>query len=129
MPEDRETLGLERISPNEILREAGAERPVSEGTFLERTGLRLAAGVGLLATVVTLAVVVKWSFCAPSAPVIPANADPASIKSILENYKTLQQITLEPYTSLFDSVVVKVLLPVFTTILGFIFGSRKSSAN
>ena len=57
-------------------------------------------------------------------PVLQPGADPAAVKAILENYKTLQQIALEPLTTLFDSIVVKVLLPVFTSILGYIFGSR-----
>jgi hypothetical protein len=54
----------------------------------------------------------------PPAPVIPAGADQNTIKLILENYRNLRQIALEPFTSLFDSVVVKVLLPIFTSILG-----------
>ena len=34
-----------------------------------------------------------------------------------------------PFTTLFDSIVVKVLLPVFTSILGYIFGSRTDKKN
>jgi hypothetical protein len=114
----------ERVSANEILREAGADKPVIEGTFLQRTGLILAGCVGAVATFVILALVGKWTFYAPTVPVIPPGTDQATIKTILDNYKTLQQIALDPFTSLFDSVVVKVLLPVFTSILGYIFGSR-----
>ena len=71
-----------------------------------------------------LALVGKWFWYAPSVPVIPPAADPATVKAILENYKTLQQTALEPFTTLFDSIVVKVLLPIFTSILGYIYGSR-----
>ena len=53
---------------------------------------------------------------------IQPGTDPAAAQVILDNFKTLQQTALEPFTSLFDSVVVKVLLPIFTTILGYIFG-------
>ena len=63
-------------------------------------------------------------FYAPPAPVLPAGADQNTVKAILDNYRSLQQIALEPFTTLFDSVVVKVLLPVFTSILGYIFGTR-----
>jgi hypothetical protein len=76
--------------------------------------------------IVILAVVVKVVWGAPPQPTIPAATDAATARTILENYKTLQQITLEPYTSLLDRVIVKVLLPVFTSILGYIFGSRNS---
>jgi hypothetical protein len=109
------------FSPAEILKSAGADKPVSEGTYLQRTGLLLAAGVGALGAVVMLALVAKWFWYAPA---IPPAADPATVKTILENYKALQQTALEPFTTLFDSIVVKVLLPIFTSILGYIYGSR-----
>jgi hypothetical protein len=64
---------------------------------------------------------------APPLPTIPPMADANTTKAILENYKSLQQIVLEPYTTLFDSIVVKVLLPVFTSILGYIFGSQRNN--
>ena len=100
-----------------------------EGTFLQRTGLLLAGSVGLTAALVTLALVVKWLISAPSVPVIPPNTDEAKIKIILDNYKTLQQIALEPITTLFDSIVVKVFLPVFTGILGYIFGTKTNKSD
>src|ERR1035438_5505665 len=78
---------------------------------------------------VILALVGKWIFYAPTLPVPQPGADPAAVKSMLENYKTLQQIALEPFTTLFDSIVVKVLLPVFTSILGYIFGSLTDKKN
>jgi hypothetical protein len=112
------------VSASDILKAAGADKPVTEGTFLQRTGLILAGCVGGVAAVVILALVGKWVFYAPRLPVLQPGADPATVKAMLENYKTLQQIALEPFTTLFDSIVVKVLLPVFTSILGYIFGSR-----
>ena len=57
-------------------------------------------------------------------PLIAADMDREKARLVIENYKQLQQIVLEPYTTLFDSVVVKVLLPIFTSILGYIFGSQ-----
>ena len=121
MPEEQ------KISPNEILTAAGASAPVTGGTFLQRTGLILAASVGALGSVVILLLVGKWMYSAPPVPLIPPATDPSAAKAILDNYKTLEQITLEPYTSLFDSIIVKALLPVFTSILGYIFGSRTAA--
>jgi hypothetical protein len=112
------------VSADDVLRAGGAERPVKEGTFLQRTGLLLAAGVGALACIVTLALVIKWIRYAPAVPVIPLDMDREKARIVIENYKQLQQATLDPFTSLFESVVVKVLLPIFTSILGYIFGSR-----
>jgi|ERR1035438_3058009 hypothetical protein len=119
----------QKVSASDILKAAGADKPVTEGTFLQRTGLILAGCVGGVAAVVILALVGKWIFYAPTLPVPQPGADPAAVKAMLENYKTLQQIALEPFTTLFDSIVVKVLLPVFTSILGYIFGSRTDKKN
>jgi len=52
--------------------------------------------------------------------------DREKARILIENYRQLQQATLEPFTSLFDSIVVKVLLPIFASILGYIFGSHQS---
>lgn len=114
----------ETVSSDEVLRAGGAEHPVTEGTFLQKTGLLLAGSVGCLATVVTLALIIKWICYAPSIPAISAEVDHEKARALIENYKQLQQVTLEPFTTLFDSIVVKVLLPVFTSILGYIFGSQ-----
>jgi len=119
----------ELVEPSEVLRVGGAEQPVKEGTFLQRTGLVLAASVGALASAVTLALVVKWAFYAPPTPSIPSGMDAAQARTLIENYKLLEQATLEPFTTLFDSIVVKVLLPVFTSILGYIFGTRHNGGS
>jgi hypothetical protein len=118
MPEEQ------KVSALDILQATGADKPVTEPTFLQRTGLILAGSVGGVSAVVTLLLVGRWVFYAPPVPVLQPGADPATVKAMLENYKSLQQIALEPFTTLFDSIVVKVLLPVFTSILGYIFGSR-----
>ena len=54
--------------------------------------------------------------------------DPTQARTLIENYKLLEQASLEPFTTLFDSIVVKVLLPVFTGILGYIFGTRNTGS-
>jgi hypothetical protein len=118
-----------KFTANDILQSAGAEQPATGGTFLQRTGLILAAFVGATGAIVTFALVAKWIFYAPAAPVIPPGAEAATVKAILDNYRTLQQIALDPFTSLFDSVVVKVVLPVFTSILGYIFGSATAKSD
>ena len=116
----------EQVSPGEILRSAGADKPISEGTFLQRTGLILAAFVGGVGALVIVALIAKWTASAPAVPVIPPGSDAVTTKALLDNYQSLQRIALEPFTTLFDSVVVKVLVPIFTSILGYIFGSREN---
>jgi len=90
--------------------------------------LKLALAVGGTAALVTFALVARWIVTALQPPVLPPNADPAAAKAMLDNYKILQQTTLEPLTTLFDSIVAKVLLPVFTSILGFIFARANANS-
>src|ERR1035438_5341497 len=59
----------QKVSASDILKAAGADKPVTEGTFLQRTGLILAGCVGGVAAVVILALVGKWIFYAPTLPV------------------------------------------------------------
>lgn len=80
----------EFVTADEILREANAERPVKEGTYLQRTGLRLAAGVGALGSIVILALVAKGILSSPGLPVIPAETDPEKARVIILNFKNLQ---------------------------------------
>lgn len=118
-------LDDQTVSPREILAAAGAEKPIT-GTFLQRTGFVLAGWVGTLISIVTLALIGKWIYSAPAPPAIPVGADGTTVKAILENYRALQQIAMEPYTAFFEMIVVKVLLPIFASILGYIFGSRSN---
>jgi hypothetical protein len=55
----------QQVSAIDILKATGAEKPVTEGTFLQRTGLILAGFVGGVSAVVILALVGK-SFTRPS---------------------------------------------------------------
>ena len=119
---------LEVVPAKEVLLEAGgAKEQVRLGTFLQRSGLALAFSVGSLATVVTLALIIKWICYAPAIPQIAVDMDREKARLVVENYKQLQVIVLEPFTTLFDSIVVKVLLPIFTSILGYIFGSQNGT--
>jgi hypothetical protein len=88
-------MDAEKVTSEDVLRAGGAEHPVTEGTFLQKTGLYLAASVGALATLVTVALVIKWICYAPAVPAIPADMDRDKARILIENYKQLQQIALE----------------------------------
>src|SRR5882762_11237731 len=59
------------------------------------TGVLLAGAVGALASVITLALIVKWVCYAPSMPTIPNDLDREKARVVIENYKLLQQAALE----------------------------------
>jgi hypothetical protein len=91
----------ETVSSDEILRAAGAEHPVTEGTFLQKTGLLLAASVGALATLVTVALVIKWIWYAPAIPAISADIDH---EKGARADRALQAVTAGHYRTVHDPV-------------------------
>jgi hypothetical protein len=120
---------VERVTAEQILDATGAKGPVTQGTWTQQAGLRLAAGVGALGTVVTLAIVARWiwaSWCW-TCPNILSSMKPDEIDSLIKNYKLLQDQSWQSASQMFDTVVVKALLPIFTSILGYIFGAHNAS--
>ncbi len=111
-------------------------------TPTQQAGLWLAAGVGLTIVGVLVFVAVVWFQTAPKPPALlplPALTDPAKAKEIIANTQALNQAALDNYkalnaeaisrvTSLFDLLATKTLLPIFTAVLGYIFGSRAAAA-
>ncbi len=53
----------------------------------------------------------------------------AKVKDAIDNYSALHDSAWNRTTTLFDLIVVKALLPIFTSILGYIFGSRAIGSN
>ena len=125
-PEPVTIESVPQISSGLLLKEVGAAK---EGTFTQRAGMKLAKWVGTLGAVVTLLILGRWlwiTWCL-SCLNIPASTPVDQAKAILDNYKGLQDQALQSAKDMFDAVVVKALLPVFTSILGYIFGARSAS--
>jgi hypothetical protein len=93
--------------------------------------MRLAAGVGSLGAVVTLAILVRWIWMSwgISSPVLSSSLKAEDADSLVKNYKLLQDQAFQSASQIFDAIVVKALLPVFTSILGYIFGARTAEHN
>jgi hypothetical protein len=111
-----------KTEPKEILKSAG--EVTLELTPLQKAGLWLALGVGLAIAVVTLFVLCDWFSNRPAVPQLTGDATQA--KATLDNFQALNAAALSRATELFDLIVVKAFLPVFTAILGYIFGSSGS---
>lgn len=121
--------GENRVQPNEILQAtglAGSEPKI--GTFTQRAGLKLAAGVGSLAIVVTLLIVYKWMTMSPAPPNLGFTLNSDQLKALTDANQALHNQAYDAASKLFDSVVTKALLPVFTSILGYIFGAKGGAA-
>jgi drug/metabolite transporter (DMT)-like permease len=76
-------------------------------SFVQKAGLWLAAGVGTVIAAVTAGVVYP--------------------KQAIEQYKELSAVSIKSALDLFQTVVTQALLPVFTAILGYIFGKGSDS--
>ena len=50
-------------------------------------------------------------------------------QAALDNYKALNAEAISRANSLFDLFATKTLLPIFTAILGYIFGSRATAGS
>ena len=137
----------ETVPRTEILQSGGIGSPEAVSdlerlTPTQQAGLWLAAGVGLTIIGVLVFTAVVWFQTAPKPPVLPPLpilTNPATAKEALSNYQALNQAALDNYkalnaeaisrvTSLFDLLATKTLLPIFTAILGYIFGSRAAAA-
>jgi hypothetical protein len=110
---------------------AGEVKDVEKLDPVRQAGMRLAAGVGLLISVVTLMIAAHWMATAPWTGVPPhfSEMKTADGKALVENLKSISDIAADRSIKLFDAIVSRALLPVFTAILGYIFGSRTASAN
>jgi len=115
------------VQPDQVLQESGlTPSSVKIGSFTQRAGLKLAAGVGALAIVVTLLIVYKWMSMAPLSPDIGLTLTKDQISALIDANKALHEHALDSASKLFDAIIAKVLLPVFTSILGYIFGARST---
>jgi hypothetical protein len=122
---------LETVSAQDVLSSAGIEEKssVKLGTYTQRAGLRLAAGVGSLAALVTIMVVIWALWSLPKTPHLEGQMTQEQLTTLMGAQKENYDHVVNAATNLFDSIIVKALLPVFTSILGYIFGARSSSEN
>jgi hypothetical protein len=130
-----------KVNPREILDSLDAQVPGAQKAAgeplsqLQSVGVWLAGGVFLYILLASAAIFcVSFRFInLPSAPVPPANvADPERYKQLVDAYKIatdsyaqMAKLQLERATQLFQLVVGSTILPAFTAILGYIFGSKK----
>jgi hypothetical protein len=117
------------VPAEDVLSSVGGEQKSSVrlGTYTQRAGLRLAAGVGSLAAVITIILVIRAIASMPATPALGGQMTGDQLKLLMDAQKANYDQIVTAATSLFDSIVVKALLPVFTSILGYIFGAKSAS--
>ncbi len=128
--------GVKEVQASDILKEVPSLGGFGEVTPLQRVGYKLALFV-LIYMVFGSASIFYVSFrCIqlPAFPTPPPNAaDPEHYKQLVDAYKTsadisqqMAKVQVERATQLFQLMVASTMLPAFTAILGYIFGSKRS---
>lgn len=123
------------VSGENILAEQNLSLRDVRLTGLQEAGVRLAMGVGLAGLIVIVVLAGQWIAHSPGLITLPAiPSDPSTApqvitntKIMIENHKALSEIALAGPRELLDLLVVTVLFPIFTAILGYIFGTNQRS--
>lgn len=100
-----------------------------ELTGLQRAGLKLALGVGGVGAVALVFLGFLWVTTIPAPPMIPVDATSSARAAALADYTAINQLAVDRVTTLFGLVITTTLLPVFTGILGYIFGTRNEGSS
>lgn len=102
-------------------------------TALQQAGMKILLWVGVVSSLVLLGLVFQWISHSPRVPTLSVNSTDsqqmANAKAALENYKTASDLAWEGPARLFDVVILKVLYPLITLVLGYIFGTRVAGTN
>ena len=110
----------ETIGADAVLASVGST--TVQPSFVQKAGLWLAAGVGIVIASVTAGVVYFLISHYPDTPTLEVLKTFApDTKLAIEQYKELSAISVKSALDLFQIVVTQALLPLFTAILGYIF--------
>src|SRR5438876_8347029 len=96
------------------------------GSFVQRAGLYLAAGVGTLIAVTTIALIafLYIYYPTPLSTESLKGTDEAT-KTLMTNHRELGDAAVKNAKELFQTIVAQAFLPVFTAVLGYIFGKSE----
>lgn len=94
----------------------------------EKAAFYIAVGLGIVITVVIFFVGIDWISAAPTLS-LPSTDNLTSeklenVEKLIEQYQTINGLAMDRAKELFDLIVVKSLLPIFTSLLGFLFGTQ-----
>lgn len=117
------------VDAQEILRGGpyakGAARDLKRLTGLQQAAYFLAQMTGILIAGVIIAVVVFTLATAPTPPVIPTGAADVTLRAdLITSYDTLSKAHWTNSVAILQPVIWGGLLPVFTLILGYLFGAQ-----
>jgi len=110
--------GIERVSLDQVLEETHLRSGREVGP-LTRIGYKLAIFLLAYLSVVTAVLLIEYFY---HAPILPRGSLPDAAQ--LSRYQQVSEIATNRTLRLLDALVLKGFLPVFTAVLGYIFGTR-----
>lgn len=128
------------ITGNEILNQNApanvlGQNPVSVQplTELQRSGLRVLLFLGVFSIFALFGIMAAWYSHVPVTPTISIDSttNPQIISDTLktfETFKSASDIAAEQPKQWFDLLFVKMLYPLVTLVLGYIFGAQTKSS-
>lgn len=90
---------------------------------LERVAFYLATALFFVITAVLTTIIIDWLMHRPPEPTI-SGLKPDEQKLVIENFKLMSDVVWDRTSKTFDLIVIKALLPVFATIVGYLLGKR-----
>ena len=98
-------------------------------TGQQRAALWLAAGVfGLVLSITAITLILLWSQLPAALPPLPkTDAELATYRALVEQHNLLADAVYERARNIFQTFVASALLPVFTGIIGYIFGRERGA--
>lgn len=124
------TVTKEVVQPDEILRKEAPGTVGMKGlTGMQRAGFWLTVGVGAVTTLVICGLGLDWMVRSPLLPAFSLSLSgtlSGTEKEMIGHYSELSDIATGRTLQLFNQFVVSALLPIFTLLLGYTFGSREA---
>jgi hypothetical protein len=121
--------GRPKVDANEVLSEGpyatGAARDLKRLTGLQQAAYFLARTTGVLIAAIIVSVVIFALITAPTPPRLPTGATEAALRAdLIAGYDTLSKAHWANSVAVLQPVIWGGLLPVFTLILGYLFGAQ-----
>jgi hypothetical protein len=119
------------VTGKEVYKDVGKIAVREVLTPTQQAGMILASWSGIIIAVLVLIILIHFVYAMahlPNDPLYGNKAPPATSPSDLEPlvnyYKAVNDLAVDRSIKIFDTVITKTLLPVFTLILGYIFGTK-----
>jgi len=101
-------------------------------TPLQSAGMKIVFGISIFAFLALIPIMVMWFSDKPSTPDIDLSSITdtqtlANATKTIELYKTANEVAADQPQKWFDNLFVKILYPLSTLVLGYVFGAKTAS--